>query len=125
MTMFSLLPLEERNGILITKGKIFERDILGSIWGASSATRITLVCFWKLKFYRNRKKIHTYMNENIYYHHHSLFSVLQSLKTVTILLSQGLKTPSQFKFFVILSGSLLGCGSFQICAWEQHRGLSA
>lgn len=30
------------------------------------ATRVTLVCFWKLKFYRNRKKMHVYMNENVF-----------------------------------------------------------
>lgn len=127
--MFSLLSLEERNGILVIKGKKLERDTLVSFCRASLATRITLVCFWKLKFYRNRKKMHTYMNEKIYFHHHSLLSILQSLKAVTILLSQRLKPRSQFKFSILLSGSLLGYAFFQVLLgnstwdWVHNRAL--
>lgn len=45
-------------------------------------------------------------------------------KAGTVLLSQRLKPPIQFKSSILLSGCLLRCGSFQICALKQHTELS-
>lgn len=41
---------------------------MASIWRDFLATRVASVCFWKLKFYRSRNEIHTYiyMYENIH-----------------------------------------------------------
>lgn len=71
------------------KGGNFERDSLVSIWRASLATRITLVCFWKLELIETERRcipVWTKMS----FHHQSLFPILKSLKAVIILLSQRL-----------------------------------
>lgn len=54
----------------------------------------------------------------------ALFSILQFLKAVTILLSQRLKPQSQFEFCLTVWQSF-GLWSLSDLAWEQHMGLTA
>ena len=110
------------------KGKNLGKRDFGFYWRAFLATEWLQFASGSLNSIETEGRyIHTYIyiRMKICMHQHSLFSTLQSLQAVTILLSQRLKPPIQFKSSILLSGSLSGCGSFKICAWKQHTELSA
>lgn len=95
---------------LLQREKI-KTESLAPIWRAFLASRMAffLLCFWKVKSYRNRRDAYIYTRVYIcvyvcvciymkaLMHQHSLFLTLHFLKADTVLLSQRLEPPIQFK----------------------------